>query len=53
MDSLPSTPESVRSIRVFASSPGDVRKERALVDEIAESINRAGGEAHGFRLDLY
>lgn len=49
---MSSAPETVRIIRVFVSSPGDVKDERDAVKEIVDSINRTDGDAQGFRLDL-
>ncbi len=49
-----STPsETVRIIRVFVSSPRDVSEERAVLDELVDSINRTDGRAGGFRLELF
>jgi formylglycine-generating enzyme required for sulfatase activity len=41
----------VRLIRVFVSSPGDVAREREVVDEVVAAINRTDGDAGGFRLE--
>jgi Domain of unknown function (DUF4062) len=46
-------PETVRIIRVFVSSPGDVQAERDVLDEVVASINRTEGQAHGVRLELF
>ena len=46
-------PETVRIIRVFVSSPGDVQAERDVLDEVVASINRGDGQAHGVRLELF
>ncbi len=45
--------ETVRIVRVFVSSPGDVAEERAVMDEIVDPINRTDGRASGFRLELF
>ena len=45
-------PPSVRIIRVFVSSPGDVQAERGVLAEAVASINRTEGEAHGVQLQL-
>lgn len=45
--------ETVRIIRVFVSSPGDVAAERAVMDELVESINRTDGKTHRVRLELF
>ena len=45
--------ETVRLVRVFVSSPGDVAEERKLLDEIIQRINRTDGQAHGMRLELW
>ena len=50
---MPVTPESVRLVRVFVSSPGDVAEERAVLDEVMAAINRTDGQAGGFRLELF
>ena len=50
---MPVTPESVRLVRVFVSSPGDVRAERDVLDEVVAAINRTDGQAGGFRLELF
>jgi formylglycine-generating enzyme required for sulfatase activity len=44
---------TVRIIRVFVSSPGDVKAEREVLDEVVASINRTDGQAGGFRLELF
>jgi hypothetical protein len=41
----------VRLIRVFVSSPGDVARERDVVDEVVAAINRTDGDAGSFRLE--
>jgi hypothetical protein len=46
-------PETARILRVFVSSPGDVAAERAVLDEVVESINRTDGRACGVRLELW
>jgi len=45
--------ETVRIIRVFVSSPGDVAAERAVMAELVEAINRTDGKTHGIRLELF
>lgn len=45
-------PELIRLVRVFVSSPGDVKAERELLDEVIGSINRVEGQASGVRLEL-
>ena len=47
---MSSASETVRIIRVFVSSPGDVPDERKVLDEVVESINRTDGSASGVRL---
>ncbi len=48
-----STFDTVRILRVFVSSPGDVAEERAVMDEVVASINRTDGQTSGFRLELF
>lgn len=45
--------ETVRMVRVFVSSPGDVAAERNVMKELVEGINRSDGQAGGFRLELF
>jgi hypothetical protein len=45
--------QTVRIIRVFVSSPGDVAEERKVMDEVVAAINRTDGQAGGFRLELF
>ena len=45
--------EIVRLIRVFVSSPGDVKAERDTVEDVVASINRGEGAAAGFRLEVF
>jgi ubiquinone/menaquinone biosynthesis C-methylase UbiE len=45
--------ENVRLIRVFVSSPNDVKAEREALDEVVEDINRTIGETNGFLLQLF
>jgi hypothetical protein len=45
--------ETVRIIRVFVSSPGDVADERNVMKEVVDVINRGDGRAGGFRLELF
>ena len=47
------TPDTVRIIRVFVSSPSDVQKERDVLKEVIESINRTDGQPNGFRLESF
>ncbi|MDA1051675.1 MAG: SUMF1/EgtB/PvdO family nonheme iron enzyme [Planctomycetota bacterium] len=42
--------DSVRVLRVFVSSPGDVPNERAAVDGVLKRINAVIGEEHRFLL---
>jgi hypothetical protein len=44
---------TVRVIRVFVSSPGDVQAERDVLRELVNSINRTDGRQRGFRLELF
>ena len=44
---------TVRVIRLFVSSPGDVQAERDALRELVDSINRTDGRASGFRLELF
>ena len=44
--------ETVRLIRVFVSSPGDVAEERAVLDEVVASIHRTNRDSP-FRLELF
>lgn len=46
-------PQSVKVIRVFVSSPGDVADERAVLDEVTDRINRTQGREHGVRLEVW
>jgi len=45
--------KTARIIHVFMSSPGDVKEERAVLDEVVDSINRTDGKGSGFRLELF
>jgi TIR domain/Domain of unknown function (DUF4062) len=45
--------EHLRRIRVFVSSPGDVRAERDLLDGVVDEINRTMGDAGSFVLQLF
>lgn len=45
--------ETVRILRVFVSSPGDVAAERDVMAELVDSINRTDGKTHGIRLELF
>ena len=42
-----------RIINVFVSSPGDVQKERAVLDHVVAGINQTDGQRNGFRLELF
>ena len=46
-------PELARIIRVFVSSPGDVREERRLLDEVVAGINDTDGITRSLRLELF
>ena len=50
---MTTAPNVVRIFRIFVSSPGDVVEERALMDEIVDSINRIDGQLLGVRLELF
>jgi formylglycine-generating enzyme required for sulfatase activity len=43
----------VRVIRIFVSSPGDVAKERKVLDEVVERINQTDGDDKQVRLELW
>ena len=45
--------EMVRLIRVFVSSPSDVAKERAVLDDVAVAINRTEEHTRGVQLKLF
>jgi Domain of unknown function (DUF4062) len=45
--------EQVRRIRVFVSSPNDVKAERDLLDGVVDEINRTMGDAGSFVLQLF
>jgi ubiquinone/menaquinone biosynthesis C-methylase UbiE len=45
--------DQVRRIRVFVSSPNDVKGERELLDGVVEEINRTIGETGSFVLQLF
>ena len=45
--------DSVRRIRVFVSSPNDVKAERDSLDGVVEDINRTIGETNSFVLQLF
>ena len=45
--------ENVRIIRVFVSSPGDVREERELLDEVVRRINDIDGQERSLRLETW
>ncbi|MFM7071777.1 MAG: NACHT domain-containing protein, partial [Planctomycetota bacterium] len=46
------TDNYVRILQVFVSSPGDVQKERDVLDDVVASINRTAGDLGGFRIEL-
>ena len=45
--------ESVRLLRVFVSSPGDVAEERKVLDEVLGRINRTADRERGVRLESF
>ena len=45
--------ETVRLIRVFVSSPGDVAEERNVLTEVVDSINQTDGQGRQVRLELF
>ena len=45
--------ETVRIIRIFVSSPGDVAEERKVLDEVVARINRTDGQARNVRLEVF
>jgi hypothetical protein len=45
--------ESVRLIRIFASSPGDVAQERKTLDDVIGAINEVQGRQSGVRLEAW
>ncbi|HEY7319708.1 MAG TPA: TIR domain-containing protein [Candidatus Binatia bacterium] len=45
--------EHVQRIRVFVSSPNDVKAERDLLDGVVDEINRTMGDAGSFVLQLF
>ena len=45
--------DHVQRIRVFVSSPNDVKAERELLDGVVEEINRTIGETSSFVLQLF
>ena len=47
------TGETVRLIRVFVSSPGDVEPECNVLGEVVDSINQTDGQGSQFRLELF
>jgi hypothetical protein len=44
---------TVRIIRVFVSSPGDVQNEREVLSSVVDGINTTDGQYRGFRLELF
>jgi hypothetical protein len=42
----------VRLVRIFVSSPGDVKAERAVLDEVVRAINETQAAQMGVRLEL-
>ena len=49
----PAAAPTVRVIRVFVSSPGDVAAERGVLDEVVQRINGTDGQARGVRLEVW
>ena len=49
----PNTLSTVQLIKVFVSSPSDVAAERAVLDEVCESINDTDGQFGNFRMELF
>jgi hypothetical protein len=45
-------PESVRRLRIFAASPGDVDDERKRLDRVVEDLRIHIAAAHGLDLEL-
>jgi hypothetical protein len=45
--------EVVRLVRIFVSSPGDVKDERAVLDEVVQKINETQAGQMGVRLELW
>ena len=45
--------ETVRLVRVFVSSPGDVKAERAALDEVVQRINETVDPDKPVRLELW
>lgn len=50
---MPEHPETIRLIRVFVSSPGDVTKERETLDEAIANVNDVIGRQKGVRLETW
>jgi formylglycine-generating enzyme required for sulfatase activity len=50
---MPPYGEVVRLVRVFVSSPGDVKDERAELDEVVQRINATTGSEKRVRLELF
>ena len=50
---MPPYGEVVRLVRVFVSSPGDAKAERAVLDEVVQSINETTGLDRKARLELF
>ena len=51
-DNQSDTAESVRIVRVFLASPGDLADERRLAGEAIEEVNRTVARPAGFQVDL-
>jgi hypothetical protein len=51
-DHMLQKPDTVRLIRIFVSSPGDVAEEREVLSEAIQRINETQGKTHGVRLEL-
>jgi formylglycine-generating enzyme required for sulfatase activity len=45
--------DTVRLIRIFVSSPGDVAEEREVLGEAIQRINDTQGQTHSVRLELW
>ena len=50
---MPAQHETIRLIRVFVSSPGDVAKERRALDEAIDFVNDGVGQERGIRLEAW
>jgi len=45
--------EPVSIVRVFVSSPGDVKEEREIIGRVLNKINQSDGERYGVRLEEF